>query len=110
MRSTGTALGLGRTRQVGSVDMLCRRCECRLWSPRLMKFWTPSRRVWGARRLCDLLCARCGAVLPAELVTERLLGKLSQLGRFGLAGSPKTLVGLRGEDTQEPPSRKSRVT
>src|SRR2546425_13376773 len=92
MGITGTPLGLGRTRQVGSVDMLCRRCERRLWSPRLMKFWTASRRVWGARRLGDLLCARCGAVLPAELVTERLLGKLSQLGRFGLAGSPKTLL------------------
>ena len=78
--------------------MLCRRCECRLWSPRLMKFWTPSRRVWGARRLGDLLCARCGAVLPAELVTERLLGKLSQLGRFGLAGSPKPLLERAEED------------
>ena len=59
--------------------MLCRRCERRLWSPRLMKFWTPSRRVWGARRLGDLLCARCGAVLPMELVTEHLLEKLSVL-------------------------------
>src|SRR2546428_1445352 len=76
--------------------MLCRRCERRLWSPRLMNLWTASRRVWGARRLGDLLCARCGAVLPAELVTERLLGKLSQLGRFGLAGSPKPLLGRAG--------------
>jgi len=78
--------------------MLCRRCERRLWSPRLMKFWTPSRRVWGARRLGDLLCARCGAVLPMELVTEHLLEKLSELGRFGLAGSPKPLLDRAEED------------
>ena len=63
-----------------------------------MKFWTPSRGVWGARRLGDLLCARCGALLPAELVTERLLGKLSELGRFGLAGSPKPLLERAEED------------
>ncbi|PYO12214.1 MAG: hypothetical protein DMD31_17240 [Gemmatimonadetes bacterium] len=63
-----------------------------------MKFWTPSRRVWGARRLGDLLCARCGAVLPMELVTEHLLEKLSELGRFGLAGSPKPLLDRAEED------------
>src|SRR2546426_12209954 len=80
--------------------MLCRRCERRLWSPRLMNLWTVSRGVWGARRLGDLLCARCGALLPAELVTERLLGKLSELGRFGLAGSPKPLLERAEEDRE----------
>ncbi len=43
--------------------------------------------------MSDLICDRCGAVLPAELTTERLLGKLSQLARFGLAGVPKPLLG-----------------
>ena len=35
-----------------------------------------------------MLCTTCGTVLPLEDTTERLLGKLSQLGRFGLVATP----------------------
>jgi hypothetical protein len=40
--------------------------------------------------LGDLICLSCGTVLPPELVTERFLDRLSQLGQFGLdaAGGP----------------------
>jgi len=54
--------------------------------------------VWGASRLSDLICARCGAVLPAELVTERLLDKLSQLGQVGLAAAAPPLLEPARED------------
>jgi len=78
--------------------MLCRRCERPLGSARLLSCWPAPQRVWGAGRLGDLLCDRCGAVLPTGLVTERLIAKLSQLGRFGLAGSPKPLLERAEED------------
>src|SRR5947208_1966419 len=89
---TPAALGLSRTQQLGSVDMLCRRCERRLWSPQLMKFWTPSRGVWGARRLGDLLCARCGALLPAEHV--------ARLPLHGGAGIARTRWASHGAPTE----------
>src|SRR5437660_4299613 len=72
--------------------MLCRRCERRAWSARMLRFWSSPQSVWSAARLRDLICTRCGAVLPAELVTERLLGKLSQLGRFGLNAAGRPLL------------------
>jgi len=43
--------------------------------------------------LGDLICMRCGAVLPQDLVTERLLGTLSRLGRLGLAAAAPPLLG-----------------
>ncbi|OLB04160.1 MAG: hypothetical protein AUH06_12715 [Gemmatimonadetes bacterium 13_2_20CM_69_27] len=72
--------------------MLCRRCEHRAWSARMVRFWSSPQSVWSAARLSDLICARCGGVLPMDLVTERLLGKLSQLGRFGLAAAGRPLL------------------
>ena len=72
--------------------MLCRRCEHRAWSPRMMRFWSSPQTVWSASRLTDLICTRCGAVLPTDLVTERLLGKLSQMGRFGLSAAEQPLL------------------
>jgi hypothetical protein len=73
--------------------LLCRRCERRLWGGKLLRFWAAPGSVWGARRISELICHRCGGVLPADLVTERLLSKLSQLGRFGLAGAERPLLG-----------------
>ena len=73
--------------------MLCHRCEHRLWSAGLLRFWTSADRVWGASRLGALICMRCGAVLPQDLVTERLLGTLSRLGRLGLAAAAPPLLG-----------------
>ena len=58
----------------------------------MLRFWSSPQSVWSASRLRDLICTRCGAVLPTELVTERLLGKLSQLGRFGLAAAERPLL------------------
>jgi hypothetical protein len=58
----------------------------------MLRFWSSPQSVWSASRLSDLICTRCGAVLSTELVTERLLGKLSQLGRFGLAGAARPLL------------------
>ena len=72
--------------------MLCRRCERRSWSARMLRFWSSPESVWSASRLRDLICTRCGAVLPTELVTERLLGKLTQMGRFGLSAAERPLL------------------
>ncbi len=58
----------------------------------MLRFWTSPQRVWSASRLSDLICRRCGAVLPTELVTERLLGKLTQMGRFGLSAAERPLL------------------
>ena len=72
--------------------MLCRRCERRAWSARMLRFWSSPQNVWSASRLSDLICTRCGAVLPTELVTERLLSKLTQMGRFGLSAAERPLL------------------
>ena len=79
--------------------MLCRRCERRAWSARMARFWSSPQTVWSASRLRDLICTRCGAVLPTELVTERLLEKLSQMGRFGLSAAEQPLL---EPDRQDP--------
>jgi hypothetical protein len=79
--------------------MLCRRCERRLWSPKLLRFWTSPHRVWGTAPLGDVICVRCGAVLPADLVTERYLSRLSQLGQFGLAAAGRPLLKPEVEDS-----------
>jgi len=66
--------------------MLCRRCD---------------QTVPGARPPYDggvrvgvvagVLCARCGTVLATEDLTVRLMAKLAQLNRFGLAGGEELL-------------------
>jgi len=43
--------------------------------------------------LGDLICLRCGTILPPELVAERFLSRLSQLGQFGLAAAGRPLLG-----------------
>jgi hypothetical protein len=78
--------------------MLCRRCDRRLRRTTLPLFWTSPARVWGASRLGDLICVRCGAVLPADLITERLLRTLSRLGRLGLAAADPPLLQPKAED------------
>ncbi len=72
--------------------MLCRRCERRACSKQLLRFWTSPRAVWGTLPLDDVICARCGAVLPAELTTERFLRKLSDLSQFGLGAAERPLL------------------
>jgi len=78
--------------------MLCRRCERRLWSPKLLQFWTSPPSVWGVAPLGDLICLRCGSVLPPELTTERFLARLSQLGQFGLGAAGGPLLRPGGEE------------
>jgi hypothetical protein len=68
--------------------MLCRRCaNLPRRGPAYPVRWpstsAPQERAWD-----NVLCAICGTVLPVEDTTERLLGKLSQLARFGLASAP----------------------
>jgi hypothetical protein len=62
--------------------ILCQRCKRRLWSPKLLRFWT----------------SRSGSVPATEMVTERLLSKLSQLGQFGLAPAARPLLKPAGDD------------
>jgi hypothetical protein len=81
------------------MAILCQRCERRLRNPKLLRFWISPRSGWGKSRLGDLICARCGSVLPAEMVTERLLSKLSQLGQFGLDAAARPLLKPAGNDS-----------
>ena len=71
--------------------MLCPRCHHRTAVETVAR--RPSWRiVLSAERLSPLVCDRCGAVLPQEDATDRLLGKLSQLARFGLAAEASPLL------------------
>lgn len=87
-----------RVRNAGRVPVRCGRCERGLWSANLLPGSSSARAVWGANRPGDLMCDRCGAVLPMGLVTERLLRKLLQLQRFGLVGAEKPLLGPEERD------------
>ena len=71
--------------------MLCPRCHHRTASGAGALRPSPRIVVW-AERLSSLVCDRCGAVLPQEDATDRLLGKLSQLARFGLAAEASPLL------------------
>ena len=46
--------------------------------------------------LSALLCARCGAVLPALDPAHAMLAKLSQLSRFGLGADDRPILALTG--------------
>lgn len=72
--------------------MLCRRCEVLVSQLRGCTA-TPARPTtlrW--ERFHTLLCARCGAVLPAVDPTDAMLQKLSQLARFGLTAGGKPIL------------------
>jgi len=79
--------------------MLCRRCDGVVQARGTMRVWL-SRAPAEDSPWRSVLCARCGAVLPPEEMTERLMRKLSQLAQFGLGGD--TLPLLRSA----PPSSK----
>ena len=66
--------------------MLCRRCDEMLPEGRVL--YRGALRV-GA--VAGVLCARCGTVLAPEDLTLRLVAKLAQLNRFGLAGGDELL-------------------
>ncbi len=72
--------------------MLCGRCEARLSTAGWPRTASSPARVWGQRRLGDLLCVACGTILAGEDVAERLLRKQSQLAQFGLAGAAGPLL------------------
>jgi hypothetical protein len=65
--------------------MLCRRCEASVPREIRRAALTPAQ-VWGAERIRDLLCTRCGTILAGEDVAHSLVKKQSQLAQFGLAG------------------------
>jgi hypothetical protein len=71
--------------------MLCRRCERVVQAHGTMRLWV-SRAPAEDSPWRSVLCARCGAVLPPEEMTERLVRKLSQLARFGLGGDTTPLL------------------
>jgi hypothetical protein len=61
--------------------MVCSDCQSKgRWSNRPV-----TRRDRSLDRLRTLSCASCGRLLPTPDSTERLLGMLSGLSRFGLA-------------------------
>jgi hypothetical protein len=66
--------------------MLCRRCAD-LEKRRLLIRSRAVGPAAGDSPWDEVLCAGCGAVLPAEETTERLLHKLTQLSQFGLGGA-----------------------
>jgi predicted amidophosphoribosyltransferase len=53
--------------------MVCRDCQC-------------------SAKEGERLCSQCGLLLGAEDIVRRVRKKLSQLARFGLAGSRQPLV------------------
>lgn len=65
--------------------MLCSRCEEALDSVRR------ARIAARGESLAVPLCAECGALVSPEDTTERLLIKLTQLGRFGLVATNPVL-------------------
>jgi hypothetical protein len=72
--------------------MFCERCESRIATTEWPGM-TPSRaRVWSRQSLGDLLCAACGAILPADGFAERLLRKHLQLAQFGLVSAAGPLL------------------
>lgn len=66
--------------------MLCRRC-CETQAPDDGRVdYTPT-----VGAVTGVLCARCAAVLGPDDLTARLVAKLAQLNRFGLAGRDRLL-------------------
>ena len=73
--------------------MFCERCESHIATTEWPGGMTPSgARAWGRRRLGDLICGACGAIVTAEGFAERLLRKHLQLARFGLVSAAGPLL------------------
>jgi len=49
----------------------------------------------------DLLCERCGVALPQGEVAESVPRRLSQLARFGVAGSTRRVPRTRNSTPRE---------
>ncbi len=81
-------------RRSGRVDMLCTHCEeSRTDVTRRSVFPLPDGNGHGEwAPLRPVLCSDCGSVLPEADLTGTMLGKISQLARFGLVdGGPPLL-------------------
>jgi hypothetical protein len=72
--------------------MFCERCERSSATTERPRMTRSKVRVWSQQSLADLLCAACGAILPAEGFAERLLRKHLQLARFGLVSAAGPLL------------------
>ena len=72
--------------------MLCRRCSKTAPEARPLHLAAP-----GVGVASGVWCARCGEALGPQNLTERLVAKLAQLARFGLAG---------GDGVLRPPTRR----
>lgn len=79
--------------------MVCSDCQAKgRWGRRSI-----TQRDHAVERLRALACASCGRLLPAPDSTDRLLGVLAALARFGMApegrpllAEPRTFRGRRG--------------
>jgi hypothetical protein len=65
---------------------------------RRLRLKTDPRNIPGASHLRELTGASLSAIVPADLVTERLQSTLSQLARFGLAPTSPPLLKPARED------------
>ena len=87
--------------------MLCRTCEA---EPERPARRTMPLRAWSPERTREARCARCGCLLGAENLTQRVREKESQLARFGLTGrtSPLTTPAVHDDDDdgRDTPKRK----
>jgi hypothetical protein len=87
--------------------MLCRRCErsestngaMPTRAPRLTQPLVPLGARARSERRGQSQCTACGAALEADVLTERVREKQSQLARFGLAERGVPL--LRATDPKE---------
>jgi hypothetical protein len=59
---------------------------------RRLRLKVESGNMGGASCLGDLIGACSGSILPAEMVSERLLSTVSQLAQFGLAPTSPPLL------------------
>ena len=72
--------------------MLCHQCQSLSTADGEQPLRPTLTNELGLGRVAGLMCARCGAVLPSEDATGRLLDKLTQLARFGLAAEAHPLL------------------
>ena len=81
--------------------MLCRRCaQLALTGGAALRAWV-LRAAMDDSRSDGVLCAGCGAMLPPDELTERLVVKLSQLAQFGLGGGMAPLLRVSSQTSED---------
>lgn len=72
------------------MTMLCDRCESTNCGTNLRA--TARIGAVGGHRLLGMWCAQCGTLLSSGDSVDAMLGKLSQLARFGLGAGSGTIL------------------